>query len=155
RRRQEVLGELDGILVVDDFAHHPTAVRETVSAIRLQYPSRRIWAVFEPRSNTSRRNIHQQEYAGAFAGAARASIKVPEHHDKVPLDEELDVPRLLQELRQRGIEADSANEVQQLVDQVSRLAMPGDLVLAMSNGSFGGFVDKLVKALGSRKPRQV
>jgi len=155
RRRQEVLGELDGILVVDDFAHHPTAVRETVSAIRLQYPSRRIWAVFEPRSNTSRRNIHQQEYAGAFAGAARASIKIPEHHDKVPLQQELDVPRLLQDLRQRGIEADSANEVQQLVDQVSKLAKPGDLVLAMSNGSFGGFVDKLLKALGSRKPRQV
>lgn len=155
RRRQEVLGELDGILVVDDFAHHPTAVRETVSAIRLQYPSRKIWAVFEPRSNTSRRNIHQQEYAGAFAGAARASIKIPEHHDKVPLDQELDVPKLLQELRQRGIEADSAMDVQQLVDQVTKLAMPGDLVLAMSNGSFGGFVDKLLKALSSRKPRQV
>ncbi len=155
RRRQEVLGELDGILVVDDFAHHPTAVRETVSAIRLQYPSRKIWAVFEPRSNTSRRNIHQQEYAGAFAGAARASIKIPEHHDKVPLDQELDVPKLLQELRQRGIEADSALDVQQLVDQVSNSARPGDLVLAMSNGSFGGFVDKLLKALSSRKPRQV
>ena len=155
RRRQEVLGELDGILVVDDFAHHPTAVRETVSAIRLQYPSRKIWAVFEPRSNTSRRNIHQQEYASAFAGAARASIKIPEHHDKVPLDQELDVPKLLQELRQRGIEADSALDVQQLVDQVSNSARPGDLVLAMSNGSFGGFVDKLLKALSSRKPRQV
>jgi UDP-N-acetylmuramate: L-alanyl-gamma-D-glutamyl-meso-diaminopimelate ligase len=155
RRRQEVLGELDGILVVDDFAHHPTAVRETLSAIRLQYPSRKIWAVFEPRSNTSRRNIHQQEYAGAFAGAARATIKVPEHHDKVPLDQELDVPKLLQELRQRGIEADSAMDVQQLVDQVSNSAKPGDLVLAMSNGSFGGFVDKLLKALSSRKPRQV
>ncbi len=154
RRRQEVLGELDGILVVDDFAHHPTAVRETVSAIRLQYPSRKIWAVFEPRSNTSRRNLHQQEYAGAFAGAARASIKVPEHHDKVPRDQELDVPKLLQELRQRGIEADSAVDVQQLVDQVSNSAKPGDLVLAMSNGSFGGFVDKLLKALSSRKPRQ-
>jgi UDP-N-acetylmuramate: L-alanyl-gamma-D-glutamyl-meso-diaminopimelate ligase len=155
RRRQEVLGELDGILVVDDFAHHPTAVRETVSAIHLQYPSRKIWAVFEPRSNTSRRNLHQQEYAGAFGGAARASIKVPEHHDKVPRDQELDVPKLLQELRQRGIEADSAVDVQQLVDQVSNSARPGDLVLAMSNGSFGGFVDKLLKALSSRKPRQV
>ena len=155
RRRQEVRAEIGGVLVIDDFAHHPTAVRETVAAIRLQYPSRKIWAVFEPRSNTSRRNIHQQEYAGAFAGASRASIKIPEHHDKVPLDEELDVPKLLSELRRRGIEADAAGEVQELVDTVSKSARPGDLVLAMSNGSFGGFVDKLLKALPGERERQV
>ena len=72
KRRQEVRAEIGGVLVVDDFAHHPTAVRETVAAIRNRYPARRLWAVFEPRSNTSRRNIHQHEYAGAFAGASRA-----------------------------------------------------------------------------------
>jgi len=155
RRRQEVRAEIGGVLVIDDFAHHPTAVRETVAAIRLQYPSRKIWAVFEPRSNTSRRNIHQQEYAGAFCGATRATIKIPEHHDQVPLAEELDVHKLLSELRQRGIEADSANEVQQLVDLVTKSARPGDLVLAMSNGSFGGFVEKLLQALPRERERQV
>jgi len=154
RRRQEVRSEIGGVLVIDDFAHHPTAVRETVAAIRLQYPTRKIWAVFEPRSNTSRRNIHQQEYAGAFAGAARASIKIPEHHDQVPLDEELDIPELLSELRRRGIEADAASQVQELVDLVSKSARPGDLVLAMSNGSFGGFVDKLLKALSNERERR-
>src|SRR5262249_34559984 len=125
-----------------------------VAAVRLQYPSRKIWAVFEPRSNTSRRNLHQQEYAGAFAGAARATIKIPEHHDQVPLDEELDVPKLLSELRERDIEPDAASDVQQLVDMVSKSVRPGDLVLAMSNGSFGGFVDKLLKALLSETERQ-
>src|SRR5205085_4661789 len=92
KRRQEPRGEPGGILVIDDFAHHPTAVRETIAAIRQRYPKRRLWAIFEPRSNTSRRNIHQEDYAHAFTGAARASLKVPEHHDKVPLSEELDVP---------------------------------------------------------------
>ena len=63
KRRQEVRGEVGGVLVIDDFAHHPTAVRETIAAMRQRYPDRRLWAVFEPRSNTSRRNIHQDEYA--------------------------------------------------------------------------------------------
>ena len=93
KRRQEVRGEVGGILVVDDFAHHPTAVRETIAAIHHRYPERRLWAIFEPRSNTSRRNIHQEDYAHAFPGASRASLKVPERHDKVPTGEELDVPR--------------------------------------------------------------
>ena len=81
KRRQEPRGEVNDILVLDDFAHHPTAVRETITAIKLRYPERRLWAVFEPRSNTSRRNIHQSEYAMAFDGAARASIRIPEPHD--------------------------------------------------------------------------
>src|SRR3954469_11710290 len=80
KRRQEIRGEIGGVLVIDDFAHHPTAVRETITAIRLRYPHRRLWAVFEPRSNTSRRNIHQREYTTAFDGSSRASIRVPEPH---------------------------------------------------------------------------
>src|SRR5262249_30074950 len=94
KRRQEVRGEIGGVLVIDDFAHHPTAVRETIAAVHRRYPQRRLWAVFEPRSNTSRRNIHQEEYASAFRGAALSSIKIPEPHDKVPQNEQLDVPRL-------------------------------------------------------------
>src|SRR5205814_9721406 len=94
KRRQEIRGEIGGVLVLDDFAHHPTAVRETITAIRLRYPERRLWAVFEPRYNTSRRNIHQTEYATAFDGAARALIRVPEPHDKVPVDEQLDINKV-------------------------------------------------------------
>jgi UDP-N-acetylmuramate: L-alanyl-gamma-D-glutamyl-meso-diaminopimelate ligase len=139
-----------GVLVVDDFAHHPTAVRETIAAIHHRYPDRRLWAIFEPRSNTSRRNIHQEDYAHAFTGAARASLKVPEHHDKVPLAEELDVPKLVAALKAQGIAAEGASEVQALVDLVAREAKAGDVLLVMSNGAFGGFIEKLLAALKAR-----
>jgi UDP-N-acetylmuramate: L-alanyl-gamma-D-glutamyl-meso-diaminopimelate ligase len=150
RRRQEVRAEAGGVTVVDDFAHHPTAVRETVAAVRSRFPGRRLWAVFEPRSNTSRRNIHQEEYARAFAGAGRVSLKVPEPHDLVPADQRLDVARLCAALRAQAIEASLATEVDALVAEVAAGARPGDVVLAMSNGAFGGFVDRLVAALGQR-----
>ena len=150
KRRQEVRGEVGGILVMDDFAHHPTAVRETIAAIRHRYPQRRLWAIFEPRSNTSRRNIHQEDYAHAFTGATRASLKVPEHHDKVPLSEELDVPRLCEALKAQGLQADASTEVPALVERVAREAQPGDVLLVMSNGAFGGFIDKLLAALKAR-----
>jgi UDP-N-acetylmuramate: L-alanyl-gamma-D-glutamyl-meso-diaminopimelate ligase len=150
KRRQEVRGEIGGVLVIDDFAHHPTAVRETIDAIRLRYPDRRLWAVFEPRSNTSRRNIHQREYAEAFEGAARATLKVPEHHDKVPIDEELNVPALVDSLQRRGITADASPDVAELVQRVGGEAEAGDVVLVMSNGAFGGFIPSLLSALEGR-----
>jgi UDP-N-acetylmuramate: L-alanyl-gamma-D-glutamyl-meso-diaminopimelate ligase len=150
KRRQEPRGEIGGVLVLDDFAHHPTAVRETIAGIRQRYPDRRLWAVFEPRSNTSRRNIHQEEYARSFEGADLASIRVPEHHDKVPLAEELDVGRVVDELRKRGIEADASPDSAELVDRVARGARPGDVVLVMSNGAFGGFIPSLLERLKTR-----
>ncbi|HEY0097205.1 MAG TPA: cyanophycin synthetase, partial [Archangium sp.] len=150
KRRQEVRAEIGGIMVMDDFAHHPTAVRETIAAIRHRYPDRRLWAIFEPRSNTSRRNIHQEDYASSFTGAARASLKVPERHDKVPTNEELDVPRLCQALQAQGIAADSTVDVPSLVERVARESQPGDVLLVMSNGAFGGFIDKLLAALRAR-----
>jgi len=150
KRRQEVRAEVGGMLVVDDFAHHPTAVRETIAAIRHRYPERRLWAIFEPRSNTSRRNIHQEDYAHSFTGASRASLKVPERHDKVPTGEELDVPRVTQALEAQGIAADFASDVPTLVERVVREAQPGDVLLVMSNGAFGGFIDKLLTELRTR-----
>jgi len=150
KRRQEIRGEVGGVLVIDDFAHHPTAVRETIAAIRLRYPARRLWAVFEPRSNTSRRNIHQDEYAHAFAGAARASIRVPEPHDKVPVDEQLDIPRVVRELNAAGIQADASPDVDVIVKRVIAEAEPGDVLLVMSNGAFGGFIPTLLEGLKAR-----
>jgi len=150
KRRQEVRGEPGGVLVLDDFAHHPTAVRETVSAVKHRYPGRRLWAVFEPRSNTSRRNIHQADYASAFDDAARATVKVPERHDQVPDDQALDVPRLVREVAARGVPATAAATVDAAVDEVLRDARPGDVLLVMSNGSFGGFIDRVLKGLGAR-----
>ncbi|MBM4377764.1 MAG: UDP-N-acetylmuramate dehydrogenase [Deltaproteobacteria bacterium] len=144
RRRQEVRADVGGIRVVDDFAHHPTAVRETLAAVKGRYAGRRLVAVFEPRSNTSRRNIHQSDYAAAFDAADAAFIKVPERHDKVPVGEELDVPRLVEDLRARGVPAEGSAEVPGLARQVAGFARPGDVLLVMSNGSFGGFMDLLM-----------
>jgi len=150
KRRQEVRAEVGGVVVIDDFAHHPTAVRETIAAVRARYPASRLWAVFEPRSNTSRRNIHQAEYAEALAGAARVRLKVPEPHDQVPADQRLDVPRLTTALRARGIDAAASAEADALVAEVAGDAAPGDVVLVMSNGAFGGFIEKLLAALARR-----
>jgi UDP-N-acetylmuramate: L-alanyl-gamma-D-glutamyl-meso-diaminopimelate ligase len=150
KRRQEPRGEPGGVLVVDDFAHHPTAVRETIAALKARYPTRPLWAVFDPRSNTSRRNIHQAEYAHAFAGAARASIKVPEAHDKVPAGEGLDVPRLAQELTAQGISAQAFSDVAAQAEVVAAQARAGDVVLVMSNGAFGGFIPLLLERLAAR-----
>jgi UDP-N-acetylmuramate: L-alanyl-gamma-D-glutamyl-meso-diaminopimelate ligase len=147
KRRQEVRAEIRGVLVLDDFAHHPTAVRETIAAVKGRYPDRRLWAVFEPRSNTSRRNIHQKDYAESFDGAARATLKVPEKHDKIPTGEELDVPRLVEDLKAHGIPAEGDTDVARMVELVAREAKKGDLILVMSNGAFGGFIDKLLAKL--------
>ncbi len=149
KRRQEVRGEVRGVLVIDDFAHHPTAVRETITAIRQRYPTRRLWAVFEPRSNTSRRNIHQAEYAHAFDGADAVVLRLPEPHDKVPLAEQLDVPAIVREIAARGIAAFAHADVAPLVAHVAAGARAGDVVLVMSNGAFGGFIPALLDALAS------
>ncbi len=150
RRRQEERGEPGGVLVIDDFAHHPTAVRETIAAVKGRYGSRPVWAIFEPRSNTSRRNLHQAEYAESFGGAARATLKVPDPHDKIPQGEGLDATRLAQDLTQRGIPAAAQPSVDAIVEEVAQGARPGDVLLVMSNGAFGGVIDKLLLRLAKR-----
>jgi UDP-N-acetylmuramate: L-alanyl-gamma-D-glutamyl-meso-diaminopimelate ligase len=150
KRRQEIRGEVHDILVIDDFAHHPTAVRETIVAIRQRYPDRRLWAVFEPRSNTSRRNIHQTEYASAFDGAALASIRVPEPHDKVPANEQLDIGKVVDALHAKGIDAGASPDVGVIVQDVVSRAKPGDVLLVMSNGAFGGFIPAVLDGLRTR-----
>jgi UDP-N-acetylmuramate: L-alanyl-gamma-D-glutamyl-meso-diaminopimelate ligase len=150
KRRQEPRGEIGGVLVIDDFAHHPTAVRETIVGIRRRYPTRRLWAIFEPRSNTSRRNIHQAEYAAAFDQADLVTIRVPEPHDKVPADQQLSITDLIADLNKRGIAAGATAEVEEMVRQVSEGARANDLILVMSNGSIGGFIPSLLAALSER-----
>ena len=150
KRRQEVRDEIGGVLVIDDFAHHPTAVRETIEGIRQRYPDRRLWAVFEPRSNTSRRNIHQADYAKAFVGADVATLRVPEPHDKVPMDQQLDVSRIVADLNATGVQADASPDVAELVKRVVTGAEPNDLLLVMSNGAFGGFIPSLLEGLRRR-----
>ena len=151
KRRQEIRGEVAGVMVMDDFAHHPTAVRETIEGIRQRFPDRRLWAVFEPRSNTSRRNIHQADYVTALAGADLVTIREPEPHDKVPPDQRLNVRAIVKELNARGVIADADPEVPTLIERVSTNARPDDLLLVMSNGSFGGFIPAVLEALEKRE----
>lgn len=150
KRRQEIRAEVAGVTVMDDFAHHPTAVRETIEAVRQRFPERRVWAVFEPRSNTSRRNIHQEDYVTALTGADLATIREPEAHDKVPADQRLDVPAIVAALTKRGVIANASPDVPALVEHVGGEARPNDLILVMSNGSFGGFIPSLIEALERR-----
>jgi len=147
KRRQELRGEPRGIAVIDDFAHHPTAVRETIAAVAAQYPGRRLVAVFEPRSNTAMRKIHQQEYAHAFAGAAEALISQPTAIAKVPEAERVDAKRMAQDIAAAGTPARWMEGPDAIVAVLAREGRPGDVILGMSNGGFGGFHQKLLEAL--------
>ncbi len=147
RRRQEVVGEFHGILVIDDFAHHPTAARETVRAVRARYPGRRIVAVFEPRSNTSRRKVFQREFTEALAEADAVIVAGVFGADKIPAEERLSPEDVAAGLRAAGRPAECIPEVDDIVARIAGSCRPGDLVLLMSNGGFGGIQEKLRKAL--------
>jgi UDP-N-acetylmuramate: L-alanyl-gamma-D-glutamyl-meso-diaminopimelate ligase len=147
RRRQEVVGEFRGVLVVDDFAHHPTAVRETIRAVRGRYPGRRIVAVFEPRSNTSRRKVFQREFTAAFSEADEAILAGVFGAEKIPAQERLSPEEVAADLRAAGRPAQVIPEVDGIVTRLAETCHPGDLILIMSNGGFGGIQEKLAAAL--------
>ncbi len=152
RRRQQLLGSPGGIAVVDDFAHHPTAVRETLAAVRSRFQGRRVLAIFEPRSNTSRRNIHQGAYAKAFAGAALALLSTPHNPSQIAEEERLDPEKLAHDIATGGTPARHLANVDDIVAAVLAEAQPNDVVLVMSNGAFGGLCGKLMAALAARPP---
>jgi UDP-N-acetylmuramate: L-alanyl-gamma-D-glutamyl-meso-diaminopimelate ligase len=145
-RRQEIVGELDGVTVVDDFAHHPTAVGLTISAIRGRFPGRRLWAIFEPRSNTSRRAIFQQAYAEALGGADVVALSAVFRKDNDPLkpEEMLSTDRLIADLSKRGIPAWTEAGPDEILARLKPELRSGDVVLCMSNGAFGGLPRKLL-----------
>ena len=147
KRRQELRGELKGVAVIDDFAHHPTAVRETIAAVAAQYPGRRLVAVFEPRSQTAMRKIHGDDYAHAFKGAAEAIISQPSAIAKIPEAERVDAKKMADDIAKSGTPARWMESADAIVKALTGELKPGDVVLAMSNGAFGGLHDKLLKAL--------
>ncbi|MBL0175167.1 MAG: UDP-N-acetylmuramate--alanine ligase [Ignavibacteria bacterium] len=158
RRRMEVIAEHGGITVIDDFAHHPTAVRETLAALRQKYPARRIWALFEPRSNTTTRRIFQDDLADAFVDADVAVIGAVNRPGRYAPGESLDTGLLVRELADRGIRAFDIPDVEEMVALVLAETRPGDVVVLMSNGKFGGAqrriadgVMKLAGGVGSRE----
>ncbi len=150
KRRQEIVGSVADILVIDDFAHHPTAIAETLAALRLRYPRRRLWAVFEPRSATSRRNVFQKEFAASFAsadGVVIADLFAPE---KIPAEHRLDPCRIVTDLAAAGKPAWSLSTPDQIVDLLLEQVVPGDLVCVMSSGGFGGIHGKLIAGIGKK-----
>jgi len=150
KRRMEVRGVAGGVTVVDDFAHHPTAIRETLRALRLKYPHERIWAVFEPRTNTTRRNVFQRELADAFAPADLVVVAQVARLELLAPAERLDPERLIQDLRLAGKDAVYLPDVEAIVAHVAARAQGGDLVAVFSNGGFGGIHAKLLERLERR-----
>jgi UDP-N-acetylmuramate: L-alanyl-gamma-D-glutamyl-meso-diaminopimelate ligase len=146
-RRQEVVGEARGVTVLDDFAHHPTAVAETIAALRLRYPGRRLRAVFEPRSNTSRRRVFQREFADALAAADEAVLAAvfTKPGDPIPAEERLDPSEIVADVTTRGTSARLIDGVPAIRDYLVATSRPGDVVVIMSNGAFGG-LPRLVAA---------
>jgi UDP-N-acetylmuramate: L-alanyl-gamma-D-glutamyl-meso-diaminopimelate ligase len=155
-RRLEVRGQADGVTVLDDFAHHPTKVRETVRAARLRFPGARLVAVFEPRTNTSRRRVFQEAYPGSFDGADLVLVVPPFELDRVPEGDRFDSNALVEALGARGLEAALAASADEVVARLApappapRALPAGSVVLIMSNGAFDGIHTKLLDALGRR-----
>ena len=143
------MGEFRGIALIDDFAHHPTAVAGAIAALRLRYPARRLWAVFEPRSNTSRRKVFQREYVDAFAGADQVIIGgvFRKQTDKVAPEELFSPEELASDLAARGRSACTLPDADAICTTLVSDARRGDVILLMSNGSFGGLREKLQAAL--------
>ncbi len=144
-RRQELLGAPRGVRVYDDFAHHPSAVRETLDALRARHPEGALWAVFEPRSATACRALHQEAYAAAFDAADRV-LFAPLGRATIPEGERLDLGRLARDL---GPKAEAMGGVDAIVARIAESACPGDTVALLSNGAFGGIHAKLLERLGA------
>lgn len=149
KRRQEILGEPGGVLVIEDFAHHPTAVRETLKGIARQYPGRKIFAVFEPRSATSRRKIFQKDYAEAFQSAQEILLAKAFDQSKIDETDRFSSEELVADLKKKSKVADCYDSADQIVANLKSRAKKGDLVLVMSNGGFDNIYQKLLSSLGS------
>ncbi|MFO1518109.1 MAG: UDP-N-acetylmuramate:L-alanyl-gamma-D-glutamyl-meso-diaminopimelate ligase [bacterium] len=148
KRRQEVRGIVSGITVIDDFAHHPTAVAETIDAIKQRYPGRKVWGVFEPRSNTSRRAVFQKDFAEALSHADEVVLAKVFMPEKVKNAAVLDEAALAQDIEKRGRPVYSGLEVDEIVEKIAERARSGDVLLIMSNGGFGNIHQKLLDRLG-------
>jgi len=149
-RRQELRGEVNGVRVIDDFAHHPTAIRFAVQSLRQRYPDSRIWVLFEPRSNTTRRAVFQNELAEALATADCAIVSaIPDSH-KIPANDRLDPARLAADIILHGGQGWYLTGIDEIVGKVTTAAQPGDVIAVLTNGGFGGIHQKLLSALGDR-----
>src|SRR5437773_5416350 len=150
KRRMEVRGIAGGVTVVDDFGHHPTAIRETLRALRIKYPHQKIWAVFEPHSNTTRRNVFQTELVSAFADADAVVVAQVARLEQLSPQDRLDPVRLMQDLQAAGKSAAYLPDVDAIVNHVTKNAQGGDVICVFSNGGFGGIQGKLLERMARR-----
>ncbi len=151
KRRQEVLGQANGITIIDDFAHHPSAVKVTCEGVRRRFPNRRLVAVFEPRTNTSRRAIFQDLYVTALVGVGLAALREPRGVDEWPESDRFSSRRLAADLQAQGTKALAFDDTDQILNYLAQELQPGDVVLIMSNGSFDGIGPRLLHALKERE----
>jgi UDP-N-acetylmuramate: L-alanyl-gamma-D-glutamyl-meso-diaminopimelate ligase len=150
RRRLEVRAEIDGITIIDDFAHHPTAIRETLRALRSAYPDRRLWAVLEPRSNTLRRNVFEKELIDSLALADHIVLAAVFHSEKIPAPERLHPENVVSALQMSGHPAVLHENADAIVTNLVPQLASGDVVAILSNGGFDGIYQKLPAALEAR-----
>ncbi len=146
-RRQEVRGTVNDVTVVDDFAHHPTAVAQSIVGLRQRFPKSRLWVLFDPRSNTMIRNLFQHELAASLSQADFVVLSPVESYKKLSPEERLDENALAQELSAVGKECHVGKSIPEIVTYVTSRVHPGDVLLVMSNGGFGGIHSKLLTAL--------
>jgi len=143
KRRLEVKAEVAGVTIIDDFAHHPTAIGETLKALRTRYPGRRLWAVLEPRSNTLRRNVFFNELTASLSIADRIVVASVFKAEAIPEPERLSTATLVQELHRKGHSARECKDADAIVDSIAPELREGDVVAILSNGGFGGIYEKL------------
>lgn len=151
-RRMQIRGEAGGVTVVDDFAHHPTAIRATIEAARTRWPRRRLWVAFEPRSNTMRRRIFEDDLAAAMATADGAVLGPVNRAQLLSDAERLSPERVVKSVRAAGRRAEALNSASEIAEFLAGELREGDIILVLSNGSFDGLCDKLLALLNSRTP---
>jgi len=147
KRRQEIRGVVNGITVIDDFAHHPTAVKETLAALKDAYSGQRLIAVFEPRTNSSRRSLFQQHYVGAFDSSDLILIREPVPLDNVAPENHLSAAKLAKDLTERGLDASSFSTTDAIIDQLGKTLGKNDVVAILSNGGFDNIHKRLLELI--------
>lgn len=156
KRRMEVKAEIDGITIIDDFAHHPTAIAATLKALRTRYPGSRLWAIFEPRSNTLRRKVLQKELAASLSLADQVVITTIFKPEAVPENDRLNLSVVLNAIKKNGGTAREMTDADAIVEAVTPELESGDVVAILSNGGFGGIYEKLPRKLeearGAQRP---
>jgi UDP-N-acetylmuramate: L-alanyl-gamma-D-glutamyl-meso-diaminopimelate ligase len=150
KRRLEVRAEVAGVTMIDDFAHHPTAIRETLRALRGAYPGRKLWAVLEPRSNTLRRNVFERELVESLALADEVILAAVFKSEAIPVLERLEPEHVVDALVARGIPAQLCADADAIVTELAPRVSAGDVIAILSNGGFGDIYEKLPKAIAAQ-----